>query len=170
MLRDVGIDYCIIGHSERRQYYHETDALLEKKIHLLHSHQIKPVLCCGEMLPEREAGKQYEIVENQLTGSLKNISAEIMKTITIAYEPVWAIGTGVTATPAQAQEMHAFIRKLIEKLFGPEIASSLRILYGGSVTPDNSAELFSMPDIDGGLVGGASLKADSFLKIISSCQ
>jgi len=170
MLKDLAIGYCIIGHSERRQYYHETDELLVKKIDLLHNNGIKPVLCCGELLPEREAGKQFEIVEKQISGALWNLSDEIVTNITIAYEPVWAIGTGVTASPAQAQEMHFFIRQLIEKRFGSGIATNMRILYGGSVTPDNSAELFSMPDIDGGLVGGASLKAESFMKIISSCE
>jgi len=170
MLKDLALPYCIIGHSERRQYYHESDELLVKKIKLLFANGIRPVFCCGEMLPEREAGNHFNIVQSQLEGALWNLSDEMIKPITIAYEPVWAIGTGVTATPAQAQEMHAFIRQLIEKRFGSDVANNMRILYGGSVTPDNAAELFSMPDIDGGLVGGASLKAESFTKLINSCK
>ncbi len=169
MLSDIGVTTCIVGHSERRQYYHESDQLLAKKLSMLFNHGIQPLLCCGELLPERESGKHFDIVEQQLLGTMKLVHQDIWATITLAYEPVWAIGTGVTASPSQASEMHGFIRNLIHREFGSDIASSLRILYGGSVTPENAAELFSMPDIDGALVGGASLKASSFASIISSC-
>lgn len=165
MLKDIDVQYCIIGHSERRQYFNETDEMLIKKIEQLHKSGLKIIFCCGEILSEREAGNAFKVVEKQIKNVLSNFSEEIMKNIVIAYEPVWAIGTGVTASPEQAQEMHNFIRKTIKNIFNEDIANQTRILYGGSVTPENAANLFAMPDIDGGLVGGASLKIDSFLKI-----
>lgn len=165
MLKDIDVQYCIIGHSERRQYFNETDEMLIKKIEQLYKNGLKIIFCCGEILSEREAGNAFNVVEKQVKNVLSNFSEEIMKNIVIAYEPVWAIGTGVTASPEQAQEMHSFIRQTIKNIFNEDIANQTRILYGGSVTPENAANLFAMPDIDGGLVGGASLKIDSFLKI-----
>ncbi len=166
MLKSVGCTYVIIGHSERRTYFGETDETVNKRIFAALSEGLKPIVCIGETLEEREAGKTFEVIKRQVEGGLANLSVEQMATVVIAYEPVWAIGTGKTATPAQAQEVHAFIRKLLNDIFGQTTAEATRIQYGGSVKPDNAAELMAQPDIDGALVGGASLKVDSFEKII----
>lgn len=166
MLKSVGCTYVIIGHSERRTYFGETDETVNKRIFAALAEGLKPIVCIGETLEEREAGKTFEVIKRQVEGGLANLSVEQMATVVIAYEPVWAIGTGKTATPAQAQEVHAFIRKLLNDIFGQTTAEATRIQYGGSVKPDNAAELMAQPDIDGALVGGASLKADSFEKII----
>jgi len=166
MLKSVGCTYVIIGHSERRTYFGETDETVNKRVLAALSEGLKPIVCVGETLEERESGKAFDVIKRQITGGLANLSVEQMASVVIAYEPVWAIGTGKTATPAQAQEVHAFIRKLLNDLFGQTTAEATRIQYGGSVKPDNVTELMSQPDIDGALVGGASLKVDSFEKII----
>ena len=165
MLESMELDYCIVGHSERRAYYHETDAIVAAKVNQLLSHNISPIVCCGEVLEEREADKQFEVVKRQITDGLFHLTAEQFADIIIAYEPVWAIGTGKTATPEQAQEMHAFIRSLIAEKYGKGVAEETSILYGGSCKPSNAKELFANPDVDGGLIGGASLKADDFIAI-----
>ena len=165
MLESMELDYCIVGHSERRAYYHETDAIVAAKVNQLLAHNISPIVCCGEVLEEREADKQFEVVKRQITDGLFHLTAEQFADIIIAYEPVWAIGTGKTATPEQAQEMHAFIRSLIAEKYGKEVADETSILYGGSCKPSNAKELFANPDVDGGLIGGASLKADDFIAI-----
>ncbi len=165
MLKASGVQYCIIGHSERRQFFGETDEGINKKARALYGQGIIPIVCCGELLEDREAGKTNEVVETQLRGSLAGLPADKMKDTVLAYEPVWAIGTGKVATPDQAQEVHATIRALLTELFGEEIAQAVRIQYGGSVKPDNVVELMGKTDIDGALVGGASLKADVFEKI-----
>lgn len=168
MLHDICIDFCIIGHSERRQYFGDTDELINQKLNRCYENKISPTLCCGEKIENRKANEHFEVVENQLINGLKDISEKNFRNTVIAYEPVWAIGTGETATPQQANEMHKHIRKIIGKLYNDEVANETTILYGGSVNAKNCAELFAMPDIDGGLVGGASLKADDFCKIIES--
>lgn len=168
MLVSVGVEYVIIGHSERRSYYHEDDELLNRKTRLALSRGLKPIFCCGEVLEEREQGKLYDVIREQLTVGLKDLSKEDMGKVILAYEPVWAIGTGVVATPEQAQEMHKFIRELLAQLFDKEVAENLTILYGGSCKPSNAAELFANPDVDGGLIGGASLKAEDFLGIVNA--
>ncbi|HEX6333430.1 MAG TPA: triose-phosphate isomerase [Flavisolibacter sp.] len=170
MLRSVGIRYCIIGHSERREYFHETAVILAEKMNRCLEHQVVPVFCCGEPLSVREAGNQNAHVRQQLQDSLFHLSGEAVKGLVIAYEPVWAIGTGRTATTAQAQEMHAFIRSLLAEQYGAEIANEIPILYGGSVKAGNAAELFAAPDVDGGLVGGASLVAGDFVEIIKALK
>ncbi len=166
MLKSVGCAYVIIGHSERRTYFGETDSTVNKRIFASLTEGLKPIVCVGETLEEREAGKTFDVIKRQITGGLANLSTEQMVPVVIAYEPVWAIGTGKTATPAQAQEVHAFIRQLLKELFGQATADATRLQYGGSVKPENAAELMSQPDIDGALVGGASLKAETFEKII----
>lgn len=166
MLKSVGCAYVIIGHSERRTYFGETDSTVNKRIFAALAEGLKPIVCVGETLEEREAGKTFDVIKCQITGGLANLSTEQMMPVVIAYEPVWAIGTGKTATPAQAQEVHAFIRQLLKELFGQATADATRLQYGGSVKPENAAELMSQPDIDGALVGGASLKAETFEKII----
>ncbi len=166
MLRGTGCEYVIIGHSERRTIFKETDELLNKKLKKALSSSLKPIFCIGETLEEREKGVTFDIIKNQITNGLEGIPVSDFTSVVIAYEPVWAIGTGKTATPAQAQEVHQFIRGLIADLYGNDAAQNLVIQYGGSVKPENAAELLSQPDIDGALVGGACLKADSFLKII----
>ncbi|GAK52666.1 triosephosphate isomerase [Candidatus Moduliflexus flocculans] len=166
MLKSVGCTYVIIGHSERRTYFGETDETVNKRVFAALSEGLKPIVCVGETLEERESGQTFDVIKRQIVGGLANLSVEQMASVVIAYEPVWAIGTGKTATPAQAQEVHAFIRKLLNDIFGQTTAEATRIQYGGSVKPDNATELMSQPDIDGALVGGASLKADSFEKII----
>ena len=166
MLKSVGCEYVILGHSERRNIFGESDELINKKIKKALAAGLKPIFCVGELLEERENGTTNDVVKRQILKGLDGISAEEMKNIIIAYEPVWAIGTGKTATPAQAQEVHEFIRDLIEIDYTLEIANDLVIQYGGSVKPDNAKELISQKDIDGALVGGACLKADSFLGII----
>jgi triosephosphate isomerase len=170
MLASIGVDYVIIGHSERRNIFHESNAMLAEKIKRTLENSLLPLYCCGESHDQRKAGSQMEVVREQIETSLfllhKNQLAECM----IAYEPVWAIGTGVNATPAQAQEMHAFIRQLIEKKFGKQAAENISILYGGSITSRNAHDLFSCPDVDGGLVGGASLNAEEFIQIIQAME
>ncbi|MCD6201464.1 MAG: triose-phosphate isomerase [Bacteroidales bacterium] len=168
MVRSTGAEYVIIGHSERRQYYGETDAILKKKTELALENDLTPIFCCGEVLEERNAKQHFEVVKTQISDALFLLSEEEFGKIIIAYEPVWAIGTGVTATPEQAQEMHAYIRSLVNKRYGKQIAEDITILYGGSCKPSNAGELFSNPDVDGGLIGGASLKADDFYAIIRS--
>ncbi len=168
MVRSTGAEYCILGHSERRAYYHETYDILREKVLLALANDLKPIFCIGEVKEEREAGKQNEVVKAQLEGSVFNLSAEDFSKITLAYEPVWAIGTGLTATPEQAQEMHAFIRSLIAEKYGKQVAENCTILYGGSCNAKNAAELFANPDVDGGLIGGASLKAPDFCTIIAA--
>ncbi len=168
MLESMELDFCIVGHSERRAYYHETNELVAAKVNQLLKHHLKPIVCVGEVLEEREAGKQFEVVEKQVREGLFHLSATDFADIIIAYEPVWAIGTGKTATPEQAQEMHAHIRQLIEKQYGKAVADETSILYGGSCKPSNAKELFANPDVDGGLIGGASLKADDFIGIATA--
>ena len=167
MLLASGCKYVIIGHSERRQYFGETDETVNKKVKQALKKGLSPILCVGETLAEREAGKLNEIISRQVTGGLKDIGADDMKKIVVAYEPVWAIGTGKTATPEQANEVHALIRQKVKSLYNADIADSLRIQYGGSVTPDNVSSLMAMPDIDGALVGGASLKPESFAALVN---
>lgn len=168
MLISVGVEYVIIGHSERRSYYHEDDELLNKKTKLALSKGLKPIFCCGEVLEEREKGKLYDVIREQITVGLSGLSVNDMAQVVIAYEPVWAIGTGVVATPDQAQEMHKFIRDLLVELYDDEVAGNMTILYGGSCKPSNAAELFANPDVDGGLIGGAALKAEDFLAIVNA--
>ena len=165
MLVSAGCEYTILGHSERRQYYGETDEKLVEKTKLALGAGLKVILCVGENLAEREAGKHFDVCEAQIKNVLYNFTAEDMKSIIVAYEPVWAIGTGKTATSEQAEEIHAFIRKVVADKFGAQVADDLTILYGGSCKPSNAKELFAQPDIDGGLIGGASLKADDFIAI-----
>ena len=168
MISSTGAKYVIIGHSERRTYYHETDATLNKKTKLALAAQLTPIFCIGEVLAEREAGKHFDIVKGQLANGLFDLSAEDFGKIIIAYEPVWAIGTGKTATSAQAQEMHKVIRDAIAAKYGQTVAENTSILYGGSCNDKNAAELFANPDVDGGLIGGASLKPESFIAIVKS--
>ena len=168
MLVSVGVEYVIIGHSERRSYYNEDDALLNKKTKLALSKGLKPIFCCGEVLEEREKGLLYDVIREQLTVGLADLSMEDISKVVIAYEPVWAIGTGVVATPDQAQEMHKFIRDLLVELFDEQVAENMTILYGGSCKPSNASELFANPDVDGGLIGGAALKAEDFLAIVNA--
>jgi len=169
MLKDTHCEYVILGHSERRSIFKETNEHVNKKIKAALKAELLPILCVGERLEDREAGKTYDIITDQIKGSLADISADELNKIIIAYEPVWAIGTGKVATPEQAQEVHAFIRKLISDNFGAGTAESLRIQYGGSVKPDNIKVLISQPDIDGALVGGASLKAEDFIQLVQAC-
>ena len=166
MVRDVGCRYVIIGHSERRQYFGETNETVNRKVVALLPLYLQPILCIGETLEERQAGKTLDILADQLSGALTSLEAEQASRLVLAYEPVWAIGTGLTATPEQAQEAHAFIRESLAKRFNNEVANNIRILYGGSVKPENVDELMAQPDIDGALVGGASLNAASFIGII----
>ena len=168
MLVSAGCEYTILGHSERRQYYGETDEKLVEKTKLALGAGLKVILCVGENLEEREAGKHFDVCEAQIKNVLYNFTAEDMKNIIVAYEPVWAIGTGKTATAEQAEEIHAFIRKVVCEKFGAQVADDLTILYGGSCKPSNAKELFAQPDIDGGLIGGAALKADDFIAIALS--
>ena len=168
MLADLGLDYVILGHSERRAYNAEDNALLAKKVDSALSQNLKVIYCCGETLDERKSGAHFNLVANQIKEGVFHLDAQAMKNIVIAYEPVWAIGTGETATSAQAQEMHAHIRKVLTDKYGVESAQSTSILYGGSCKPSNAEELFSQTDVDGGLIGGASLKADDFISIIKA--
>ncbi|MEI2747272.1 MAG: triose-phosphate isomerase [Ferruginibacter sp.] len=170
MLKEMGIEYAIIGHSERREYYHETNAVLTQKVNLALEYGVKPLFCCGEPLSIREAGTQNSYVETQLKESLFHLSGEQLKDFIIAYEPIWAIGTGKTASSDQAQEMHAHIRQVMSKQYGDAIANTISILYGGSVKAANAVEIFGKPDVDGGLVGGASLVATEFAAIINSLK
>ncbi len=166
MLKDLGVRYVILGHSERRALFGETDELINKKVKSALNYSIIPIACVGETLQERESGNAKETVRKQFEGTFDGITPEQFEKIVIAYEPVWAIGTGKTASPEQAQEMHEFIRDLVAKRTNKEIASKIRILYGGSVKPENISGIMAQPDVDGGLVGGACLKAESFIQII----
>ena len=168
MLTDIGVNTVILGHSERRAYFHETDALLANKVDTALKHDMRVIFCFGEELKDRQIDNHFNIVEYQLRDGLFHLDKKDWKNIVLAYEPVWAIGTGETASPEQAQEMHKFIRDLIAKVYGHEIADEVTILYGGSVKPDNAKEIFSKPDVDGGLIGGAALKADDFLAIVNA--
>ncbi|WP_343690563.1 triose-phosphate isomerase [Chitinophaga sp.] len=168
MLQSVGVDYVILGHSERREYFQESNAVLAKKIDLALANGLKPLFCCGEPLEVRKAETQNEFVAKQLEESLYHLTEEQLKNVVIAYEPIWAIGTGLTASAAQAQDMHAFIRSQIAAKYGREAALNISILYGGSAKPSNAVELFSCPDVDGGLIGGASLVAADFVAIIKA--
>jgi len=168
MLKEFAVRYVILGHSERRQYQKETDELIAKKAQAAHAASLQPIICVGETLAEREAGRMEKVLETQVHGSLSGLSKEQMVASIIAYEPVWAIGTGKTATSAQAEEAHAFIRGLLVKSFDETVARRVRIQYGGSVKPSNARELMSQPDVDGALVGGASLEAQSFADIIKN--
>lgn len=168
MLSSMGVEYVILGHSERREYYSESDALLAEKINTALSEGLKVIFCCGESLPIRESGQHVAFVKKQLENGLFHLSADKLNQIIIAYEPIWAIGTGVTASKEQAQEMHREIRSMLTQKYGQAVADKMAILYGGSVKPDNAKELFAQPDVDGGLVGGASLKASDFAAIIQA--
>lgn len=170
MIASCGVTHVIIGHSERREYFGETSEMLAEKVHLALENNLKPIFCCGETLYVRESGKQNEYVGKQLSESLFDLSAEQIAQIIIAYEPVWAIGTGKTATSEQAQEMHAYIRETLAGKYGEEAAGQISILYGGSVKGENAADIFQKPDVDGGLVGGASLKYEEFKTIIGSLK
>lgn len=168
MIRSTGADYVIIGHSERRNYYHEDDKILNRKAALALAEGLKVIFCCGEIKEEREKGTHFEVVKQQMEEGLFTFPASDMKRIIIAYEPVWAIGTGLTASPEQAQEMHQYIRGLVNEKYGDETAGELTILYGGSCKPSNAREIFSKPDVDGGLIGGASLKKEDFVAIVEA--
>lgn len=165
MLKDLGVQYVIIGHSERRQYFAETDETVNKKVKAALAAGLKPIVCVGETLAQREAGKMAEVITGQVKTDFAGVD---MSTVVVAYEPIWAIGTGKTATPAQAEEVHALIRKTLAMMFGKPVAETVRIQYGGSMKPANAKELMSCPDIDGGLIGGAALKADSFAEIVAA--
>jgi triosephosphate isomerase len=168
MVASTGAQYVILGHSERRAYYGETNATLKEKVKLALANNLTPIFCIGEVLEERESGKQNEVVKTQIEESLFDLSAADFGKLVLAYEPVWAIGTGKTATSAQAQEMHAFIRQTLAGKYGSEVANETSILYGGSCNAENAKELFSNPDVDGGLIGGASLSVEKFLPIIEA--
>jgi len=166
MLKEVGCQYVIIGHSERRQFFGESDETVNRRIKAALAQGLKVIFCIGETLKEREEAKTFSVIERQMAGGLKGLNNKELRNMTIAYEPVWAIGTGKTATPEQAEEVHRFIREKVEKLYSREVSGEIRIQYGGSVTPDNIKGLMNQPNIDGALVGGASLKAESFSKIV----
>lgn len=167
MLAEIGVNYCIIGHSERRQYFGETDESVNKKLHQAFAHDIVPILCVGETLEQRDAGREYDVVREQLVRDLEGLSEIQMRHMTIAYEPIWAIGTGRTASPEQANEMCGAIRDIVEELYDTDISCDVTIQYGGSVKPANATELMNMPEIDGALVGGASLKPEEFIQIVN---
>ncbi len=168
MLKSVGVNIVILGHSERRLHFHETDATIAYKTDTALKHEMEVIFCFGEELKDRQSENHFNIVENQLQDGLFHLEESDWKSIILAYEPVWAIGTGETASPDQAQEMHAFVREIVRGKFGNEVAENVCILYGGSVKPDNAKEIFSKPDVDGGLIGGAALKADDFAAIVTS--
>jgi triosephosphate isomerase (TIM) len=168
MIKSTGADFVIIGHSERRIYYHEDDAVVNKKVKLAIAHDLVPIFCCGEVLQERQSGIHMKVVRSQIENGLFNLSPDDFSKVVIAYEPVWAIGTGVTATSAQAQEMHKIIREIISEKYGNQVADNTSILYGGSCKPSNAAELFANPDVDGGLIGGASLTTADFMGIVNA--
>ncbi|TYA92169.1 triose-phosphate isomerase [Seonamhaeicola marinus] len=168
MLKSVGVKTVILGHSERREYFNETDELLAKKVDAALENEMSVIFCFGEELADRKSGNEEAVVESQIKNALFHLGAEAFKNIVLAYEPVWAIGTGETASPEQAQDMHAFIRKTLADKYGAEVADSVSILYGGSVKPANAQEIFSKPDVDGGLIGGASLKAEDFFAIVNA--
>jgi len=166
MLKDVGCHYVMIGHSERRAYFSETNETVNKKVKAAHAHSLKPIVCVGERLEQRESGITKDVIRDHVVNGLVGVTEEQMLNTVIAYEPVWAIGTGKTATPEQAQEVHEFIRGLLTEIYSSDVAEAVRISYGGSVKPGNIAQLMSQPDIDGGLIGGASLDAESFAQIV----
>ena len=168
MLKSVGVNTVILGHSERRSIFHENDALIANKVDTALRHDMTVIFCFGEELKDRKDEEHFNIVENQLRDGLFHLGNEAWQDIILAYEPVWAIGTGETASPEQAQEMHAFIRETVRHTYGSEIAENVSILYGGSVKPDNAKEIFGKPDVDGGLIGGAALKADDFVAIVNA--
>ncbi len=170
MLNSINIKYCVLGHSERREYFNESNAMLAEKVNLCFENFITPIFCCGEPLAIREAGTQNEFVATQLKESLFHLPADKVKTLVIAYEPIWAIGTGKTATTEQAQEMHQYLRSVLAAQYGEEVANEIPILYGGSVKANNAKEIFASPDVDGGLVGGASLVAADFVEIIKALK
>lgn len=167
MLEEIGVDYCIVGHSERRQYFNETDETVNKKLRKAFEYGIIPILCVGEALSQRDEGKAFEVVKSQTEAALAGLSPEQAASLVVAYEPVWAIGTGRTATPEQANEMCGYIRKVIEDIYGDEISEEVVIQYGGSVKPENATELMNMEEIDGALVGGASLTPEDFIQIVN---
>lgn len=167
MLKEIGVDYCIVGHSERRQYFNETDETVNKKAHTCLNHGIRPIICVGETLEQRENGEMKTLIKSQVVKALKDIDVSQMNNIVFAYEPIWAIGTGKTATPKQANEVIAFIRTIIRELYGDKVSTEIRIQYGGSVKPANVSEIMAQEDIDGALVGGASLKPDDFMQILN---
>lgn len=167
MLKSVGADFVIIGHSEQRSYFHETNETVNKKVKAALEHGLRPIVCVGEVLAERESGKTEQVVRNHVEGAFAGISEQDLRKCVIAYEPVWAIGTGKTASPEQAQEVHAFIRGLLSRMYNKTVAQEIQIQYGGSMKPENAKDLLSQPDIDGGLIGGAALKADSFAGIVN---
>lgn len=167
MLNEIGVPYCIIGHSERRQYFNETDETVNKKLHTAFQHNIIPILCVGEVLEDRDAGKEFDVVKTQMLGALSGLTSEQVSKLVVAYEPVWAIGTGRTASPEQANEMCGYIRKVIEDLYSDDVSENVIIQYGGSVKPANASELMNMEEIDGALVGGASLVPADFIEIIN---
>ena len=168
MVASTGAKYVILGHSERRQYYGETSETLREKVALALENGLKPIFCVGEVLEEREAGKHFDVVKSQLVDGLFNLSAEYFAKIIVAYEPVWAIGTGKTATADQAEEIHAYIREVIAEKYGKEVADNTSILYGGSCKPSNAKEIFAKADVDGGLIGGAALKCEDFMGIVTA--
>jgi triosephosphate isomerase len=168
MLKSVGVNTVILGHSERRSLFHETDALIASKVDAALAHEMTVIFCFGEELKDRQSNNHFNVVENQLKDGLFHIKAASWENVVLAYEPVWAIGTGESASPEQAQEMHEFIRETVRKSFGSDVAEDVSILYGGSVKPDNAKEIFSKPDVDGGLIGGAALKSDDFVAIINA--
>ena len=170
MLRSMEVEYCIIGHSERRKYFHESNELLAQKVNSALKFGVAPIFCCGEVLPEREAGNQFDVMKSQLEDSLFHLEEKDFRNMVIAYEPVWAIGTGKVATPEQAQEMHAYLRQLILSKYGERVAEDAIILYGGSCNAGNAFNLFSQPDVDGGLIGGASLKVEEFVEIVRNAM
>lgn len=168
MLKSVGVQTVILGHSERREYFAETDAILAKKVDAALANNLRVIFCFGEVLDDRKSGQHQTVVGSQISNALFHLDASAFKNIVLAYEPVWAIGTGETASPEQAQDMHAFIRKTLTDKYGNEVANNTSILYGGSVKPNNAQEIFSKPDVDGGLIGGASLNADDFFAIVNA--
>ena len=168
MLKSVGVNTVILGHSERRAIFNETDTLIANKVDAALAHEMTVIFCFGEELKDRQSNNHFNVVENQLKDGLFHIKAASWENVVLAYEPVWAIGTGETASPEQAQEMHEFIRETVRKSFGSDVAEDVSILYGGSVKPENAKEIFSKPDVDGGLIGGAALKADDFVAIINA--
>lgn len=170
MLNSIGLKYCLVGHSERREYFGETNELLKLKVNALLSQELTPIYCFGEVLTERESGNHFNIVKEQVSKALFHLNETEITNVILAYEPVWAIGTGVTASPEQAQEVHAFVRELLAEKYGQTIAEEISILYGGSCKPSNAKELFANPDVDGGLIGGAALKAETFIPVINGFQ
>lgn len=168
MLKSIGVNTVILGHSERRSVFHETDAIIAQKVDKALQHQMRVIFCFGEELKDRQSKQHFNVVENQMRDGLFHLNQGAWESIVLAYEPVWAIGTGETASPEQAQEMHEFIRETIRKAYGNDVAENISILYGGSVKPDNAKEIFSKPDVDGGLIGGAALKAEDFAAIVNA--